>query len=232
MKKYISKFKILSMALLLIFTVSNVAFASGNDITASTISTDTSLINIETIKDNPSIIVNIATYSDGTIEYITVDKKTLLVTTKNRKGIVIDVVDGKTIVSTSEIKSIQSPINNTFASLSSETGWWILKKSFPRTNLKAAGNRASAVVSLLATVISIPVVTAYNVLNDMYTVITGEESMPYSFSNYYNNWEYATDTFFDAHNSSNGKLQYIYWFNGVYHDYKTSYFTWLDSSEY
>ncbi|WP_322385489.1 hypothetical protein, partial [Clostridium perfringens] len=85
--------------------------------------------------------------------------------------------------------------------------------------------RVSAVISGAMWLMQIPYPAAYEAIKYMYTAMTGQD-LPTVFGYLSKKWEYSGFVYKDKHNSSNGKVVYHYWFNGVWKDYHAGYFTW------
>ena len=71
----------------------------------------------------------------------------------------------------------------------------------------------------------VPYSVAYNAIKYMYQMATGKD-LPTVFGYLAKKWEYSGFVYKDKHNSSNGKVVYHYWFDGVWKNYHAAYFTW------
>ena len=205
-------FKFFSLLLILTFSTSFKVFANENNNTSNE-----SLENIEIIEDNESIFKTKAIFSSGRIEIVTINKL-------NDKVLVEENNEKLAEYNSNEIIKITNENNNKIRT-KRDNGNWYQVSSWPRTSLEADYKRVSAVVSLAMIKMKVPYSVAYNAIKYMYQIATGED-LPTVFGYLAKKWEYSGFVYKDKHNSSNGKVVYHYWFDGVWKDYHAAYFTW------
>lgn len=205
-------FKFFSLLLILTFSTSFKVFANENNNTSNE-----SLENIEIIEDNESIFKTKAIFSSGRIEIVTINKL-------NDKVLVEENNEKLAEYNSNEIIKITNENNNKIRT-KRDNGNWYQVSSWPRTSLEADYKRVSAVVSLAMIKMKVPYSVAYNAIKYMYQIATGED-LPTVFGYLAKKWEYSGFVYKDKYNSSNGKVVYHYWFDGVWKDYHAAYFTW------
>ncbi|MGU8435565.1 hypothetical protein ACV3RS_16645 [Clostridium perfringens] len=172
---------------------------------------------IEVIEDNKTTFKTKSTFSSGRIEIVTINKE-------NNKVLVEENNKKLAEYSTNEIVKITND-NNSKIRTKRDNGNWYQVNSWPRTNIEADYKRVSAVVSTVMMIMKIPTPVVYEALNRMYRAFTGED-LPTVFGYLSKKWEFSGFVYKDKHNSSNGKVVYHYWFDGVWKDYYAGYFTW------
>lgn len=205
-------FKFFSLLLILTFSTSFKVFANENNNTSNE-----SLENIEIIEDNENIFKTKAIFSSGRIEIVTINKL-------NDKVLVEENNEKLAEYNSNEIIKITNENNNKIRT-KRDNGNWYQVSSWPRTSLEADYKRVSAVVSLAMIKMKVPYSVAYNAIKYMYQIATGED-LPTVFGYLAKKWEYSGFVYKDKYNSSNGKVVYHYWFDGVWKDYHAAYFTW------
>ena len=209
--------KILSLLLMLTFFTSLNVFAGELNTTQ-----DETLKNIEVLTDNDTEFKTKAIFSNGREEIVTIDKESGQVLVKeNEQKLAEYNIDE---IFTTENDNIATE-NNKPRRMKRDAGHWYQVSSWPRTNVEADYKRVSAVVSGAMWVMKVPYPAAYEAIKYMYTSATGKD-LPTVFGYLAKKWEYSGFVYKDHRNSSNGKVVYHYWFNGVWKDYHAAYFKW------
>ncbi|EPY5822087.1 hypothetical protein ACXGPR_005598, partial [Escherichia coli] len=187
-------------------------FANENNSTSSE-----TLENIEILEDNETIFKTKAIFSSGRVEIVTINKI-------NDKVLVEENNEKLAEYNANEIIKVTNEENNKIR-VKRDAGSWYQVSSWPRTNVEADYKRVSAVVSLAMIKMKVPYSVAYNAIKYMYQIATGKD-LPTVFGYLAKKWEYSGFVYKDKYNSSNGKVVYHYWFDGVWRNYHAAYFTW------
>ncbi|HFD2085224.1 hypothetical protein ACSXC5_17775 (plasmid) [Clostridium perfringens] len=204
-------FKFFSLLLVLTFSTGFKVFANENNSASSE-----TLENIEILEDNETIFKTKAIFSSGRVEIVTINKI-------NDKVLVEENNEKLAEYNANEIIKVTNEDNKIRAKR--DAGSWYQVSSWPRTNVEADYKRVSAVVSLAMIKMKVPYSVAYNAIKYMYQMATGKD-LPTVFGYLAKKWEYSGFVYKDKHNSSNGKVVYHYWFDGVWKNYHAAYFTW------
>ncbi|MGU9141313.1 hypothetical protein ACV3XK_16390, partial [Clostridium perfringens] len=175
------------------------------------------LENIEILEDNETIFKTKAIFSSGRVEIVTINKI-------NDKVLVEENNEKLAEYNANEIIKVTNEENNKIRA-KRDAGSWYQVSSWPRTNVEADYKRVSAVVSLAMIKMKVPYSVAYNAIKYMYQIATGKD-LPTVFGYLAKKWEYSGFVYKDKYNSSNGKVVYHYWFDGVWRNYHAAYFTW------
>ncbi|ELC8349198.1 hypothetical protein QYB52_003169 [Clostridium perfringens] len=205
-------FKFFSLLLILTFSTGFKVFANENNSTSSE-----TLENIEILEDNETIFKTKAIFSSGRVEIVTINKI-------NDKVLVEENNEKLAEYNANEIIKVTNEDNNRIRA-KRDAGSWYQVSSWPRTNVEADYKRVSAVVSLAMIKMKVPYSVAYNAIKYMYQIATGKD-LPTVFGYLAKKWEYSGFVYKDKYNSSNGKVVYHYWFDGVWRNYHAAYFTW------
>ncbi|WP_415338094.1 hypothetical protein, partial [Clostridium perfringens] len=205
-------FKFFSLLLILTFSTGFKVFANENNSTSSE-----TLENIEILEDNETIFKTKAIFSSGRVEIVTINKI-------NDKVLVEENNEKLAEYNANEIIKVTNEENNKIR-VKRDAGSWYQVSSWPRTNVEADYKRVSAVVSLAMIKMKVPYSVAYNAIKYMYQIATGKD-LPTVFGYLAKKWEYSGFVYKDKYNSSNGKVVYHYWFDGVWRNYHAAYFTW------
>ncbi|MFR9026217.1 MAG: hypothetical protein ACLVKD_15515 [Clostridium perfringens] len=205
-------FKFFSLLLILTFSTGFKVFANENNSTSSE-----TLENIEILEDNETIFKTKAIFSSGRVEIVTINKI-------NDKVLVEENNEKLAEYNANEIIKVTNEDNNKIRA-KRDAGSWYQVSSWPRTNVEADYKRVSAVVSLAMIKMKVPYSVAYNAIKYMYQIATGKD-LPTVFGYLAKKWEYSGFVYKDKYNSSNGKVVYHYWFDGVWRNYHAAYFTW------
>ncbi|MGU9323808.1 hypothetical protein ACV30P_15555 [Clostridium perfringens] len=205
-------FKFFSLLLILTFSTGFKVFANENNSTSSE-----TLENIEILEDNETIFKTKAIFSSGRVEIVTINKI-------NDKVLVEENNEKLAEYNANEIIKVTNEENNKIR-VKRDAGSWYQVSSWPRTNVEADYKRVSAVVSLAMIKMKVPYSVAYNAIKYMYQIATGKD-LPTVFGYLAKKWKYSGFVYKDKYNSSNGKVVYHYWFDGVWRNYHAAYFTW------
>ncbi|EPB9414749.1 hypothetical protein [Clostridium perfringens] len=205
-------FKFFSLLLILTFSTGFKVFAKENNNTYNE-----TLENIEILEDNETIFKTKAIFSSGRVEIVTINKI-------NDKVLVEENNEKLAEYNANEIIKVTNEENNKIRA-KRDAGSWYQVSSWPRTNVEADYKRVSAVVSLAMIKMKVPYSVAYNAIKYMYQIATGKD-LPTVFGYLAKKWEYSGFVYKDKYNSSNGKVVYHYWFDGVWRNYHAAYFTW------
>lgn len=205
-------FKFFSLLLILTFSTGFKVFAKENNNTYNE-----TLENIEILEDNETIFKTKAIFSSGRVEIVTINKI-------NDKVLVEENNEKLAEYNANEIIKVTNEDNNKIRA-KRDAGSWYQVSSWPRTNVEADYKRVSAVVSLAMIKMKVPYSVAYNAIKYMYQIATGKD-LPTVFGYLVKKWEYSGFVYKDKYNSSNGKVVYHYWFDGVWRNYHAAYFTW------
>ena len=205
-------FKFFSLLLILTFSTGFKVFAKENNSTYNE-----TLENIEILEDNETIFKTKAIFSSGRVEIETINKI-------NDKVLVEENNEKLAEYNANEIIKVTNEENNKIRA-KRDAGSWYQVSSWPRTNVEADYKRVSAVVSLAMIKMKVPYSVAYNAIKYMYQIATGKD-LPTVFGYLAKKWEYSGFVYKDKYNSSNGKVVYHYWFDGVWRNYHAAYFTW------
>ncbi|MDK7629745.1 hypothetical protein ACSXC4_17270 (plasmid) [Clostridium perfringens] len=197
--------------MVLTFSTGFKVFANENNSASSE-----TLENIEILEDNETIFKTKAIFSSGRVEIVTINKI-------NDKVLVEENNEKLAEYNANEIIKVTNEDNKIRAKR--DAGSWYQVSSWPRTNVEADYKRVSAVVSLAMIKMKVPYSVAYNAIKYMYQMATGKD-LPTVFGYLAKKWEYSGFVYKDKHNSSNGKVVYHYWFDGVWKNYHAAYFTW------
>ncbi|TPE14973.1 hypothetical protein FJM09_15400 [Clostridium perfringens] len=198
--------------MILTFSTGFKVFANENNSTSSE-----TLENIEILEDNETIFKTKAIFSSGRVEIVTINKI-------NDKVLVEENNEKLAEYNANEIIKVTNEENNKIR-VKRDAGSWYQVSSWPRTNVEADYKRVSAVVSLAMIKMKVPYSVAYNAIKYMYQIATGKD-LPTVFGYLAKKWEYSGFVYKDKYNSSNGKVVYHYWFDGVWRNYHAAYFTW------
>ncbi|ELC8441011.1 hypothetical protein QYB59_000005 [Clostridium perfringens] len=209
--------KIFSLLLILTFFTNLNVFAGELNTTE-----DETLKNIEVLTDNDTEFKTKAIFSTGREEIVTINKENGQVVVKEDDKKLAEYNIDEII--TIENKDIYTE-NNKPRRVKRDAGSWYQVSSWPRTNVEADYKRVSAVVSGAMWLMKVPYPVAYEAIKYMYTSMTGKD-LPTVFGYLAKKWEYSGFVYKDKYNSSNGKVVYHYWFNGVWKDYHAAYFKW------
>ncbi|GFZ31743.1 hypothetical protein CSC2_22690 [Clostridium zeae] len=178
-----------------------------------------------------------STYSTGRVDYTTLNKATGEIMLSDSNPLMSKTSNSTKTYKVSDIMSKPSNSQNTLKTKNADgtfttldSGYWVYKWSCARTNAKYEGMVAGVVIGAVMAVTGLGALIAGSAVGSMWATIASgaglPTALPAAFPALGSLWEYDSNVYYDAHNSSNGMTCFHYWFAGSYKGSYTGYFTW------